>query len=71
MHMLCWVLAVTTLLPCLVLSISYNKNGDYIIGAILPLTKDSGNGKCTDVNPEGKKVLISSSEYPPSISKTL
>lgn len=50
---------------------SYNKNGDYIIGAILPLTKDSGNGKCTDVNPEGKKVLISSSEYPPSISKTL
>lgn len=34
-------------------SLEYNKDGDFIIGAILPLTKDSGKGKCTEINPEG------------------
>jgi len=35
------------------LNLNYRKEGQYIIGAILPLTSPDANGKCTDINPKG------------------
>jgi len=47
-------LLFVTLLPYLALAtVEYDRDGAYIIGAILPLTINGPDGKCTTLNPEG------------------
>lgn len=47
------ILILLALVPLFTNAVQYDKAGDFLIGAILPLTKDSGSGKCTKANPEG------------------
>lgn len=51
-------LLFVTLLPYLALAtVEYDRDGGYIIGAILPLTINGPDGKCSTLNPEGKDLI--------------
>jgi len=56
-----YFVVVCTVLPLIIqAALEYNKPGDFIIGAILPLSKDSVNGKCTAINAEGNINIVMS-----------
>lgn len=42
------------------LNLNYRQDGEYVIGAILPLSSKAQDGKCSDINPKGLFSLYSS-----------